>query len=136
MDIENPEQFTAEELAFINEPKVYDSEGIIYVDGAGRLRDKNDPNFKLPKPKGAEEDEMRLTMFHTVNKMLQGEDQPFTKETYNQLRADGAGELEARSLLVGVWTGELLGILQHQTHSSREEMDAKLSALKLSSLRS
>ncbi len=135
MTIDNPEEFTEEELALINEEKVYDDAGNIYVDGAGRLRDKQDINFKLRKPEDGDEEVMRLTMFHTVNKMLKGDEQPFVKETYDRLRSEGAGDLEARALLVGVWTEELVRMLEHQTPSSPEAMASSLAALKLPSKR-
>lgn len=136
VDIDNPEQFTEEELALINEDKVYDDAGNIYVDGAGRLRDKQDPNTKLPKPADREAEIMRLTMFHTVNKMIKGDEQPKTKETYERLRQEGAGDLEARALLVAVWTDELVNLLRTKTPSHPDAMSANLEKLKVKPVRS
>lgn len=86
----------------------YDDTGNIYVDGAGRLRDKQDANFKVAKVKDSHDEMIRLTLYSIVNDCLKADSElPFARETYDRLRSEGAGDLEARTLMTTVWTDQL-----------------------------
>jgi hypothetical protein len=108
---------------------VYDDEGNIYLDPAGRLKDKNDRGFFLPKL-SPERERVRLILMNVVNKVLKSDEFPFAKETYHRLRAEGAGDLEARSLLSTVWANEVQQIMQMPETSDEERMSIQLSQLK------
>jgi hypothetical protein len=130
---ENP-SMPSEDEAGLNEelrdPEnwVYDDEGIIYLDPAGRLKDKNDRGFSLPKV-SPEKEHARLALFNVVNTLLKTDEFPFAKETYKRLREQGAGELEARALMVTVWTNEIQQIMQMPETTDEERMIARLAEL-------
>jgi hypothetical protein len=109
---------------------VYNDDGSIFVDPAGRLKDKNDRGFSLPKlPRDREY--ARLAIFNMINNILKTDELPAAKETYDRLRAAGAGDLEARSLLAECWAHEMHEISQMPdiTESGDTRLIARLNAL-------
>ena len=114
-----------------DESSAYDDSGNIYFDPAGRLRDRQDNNFSLPKLP-PDRESLRLIMMGVVNRLLRESNSefPFAKETYKRLRAEGAGDLEARSLMAGVWTNEVNDCVQSGQNSDENRISANLEKLR------
>ncbi|HEY9676638.1 MAG TPA: hypothetical protein V6C76_01455 [Drouetiella sp.] len=110
---------------------VYDDAGNIYVDGAGRLRDKNDPNFKVAKAKDSEDEMIRLTLFSIVNDCLRDDKMPLARETYDRLRGEGAGDLEARALMTTVWMSQVQHLFASEGGDASNVLAEGLSRLKV-----
>lgn len=107
----------------------YDDAGNLFIDPAGRLKDKNDKGFFLPKL-ASDREKMRLALFNAIRELMTSDESALAKDTYDRLRADGAGDLEARALMADVWLSEAKFISQMPDSTDEDRLEQRLALLK------
>jgi hypothetical protein len=116
-------------IAKFGEERAYDSEGRIYRDKDGSLRDREDDSFSLP-PIPLQREVMRQTMFAVVDAALsEDSDFPTAKLTYTRLRLEGASNLEARALMATAWMEETQIVLSSGVPTDGARLSAMLDKL-------